>query len=161
MEIERPTVADVDILVELWVDLADGQRSFGSNLRADANREVIRESLSRRIVAGGCLVAVDSDGAAIGFVTFYPESEQYDRDCSRGIVENLYVVSERRGEGVGTALLRAAESTLADGGADVVALEVLADNEQAREFYSQRGYDPHRVELQRPVERETDTNEGG
>jgi len=159
MEVERPSVADLDALADLWVDLADGQRSFGSHLRADANRDAVRESLSRRIVAGGCLVARDPE--PIGFVTFYPESETYDRDRSRGIVENLYVIPERRGEGVGTALLRAAESALADGGADVVALEVLAGNERAREFYAARGYDAHRVELERPTERETDTSEGG
>jgi ribosomal protein S18 acetylase RimI-like enzyme len=159
MEIERPSVADVDALVDLWVDLADGQRSFGSHLRADANREAIRESLARRVVARGCFVARDPE--PVGFVTFYPESETYERDCSRGIVENLYVAPERRGEGVGTALLRAAESALADGGADVVALEVLADNDRGREFYARRGYRSHRVELERPVERETDTSEGG
>jgi ribosomal protein S18 acetylase RimI-like enzyme len=159
MEIERPSVADVDALVDLWVDLADGQRSFGSHLRADANREAIRESLARRVVARGCFVARDPE--PVGFVTFYPESETYERDCSRGIVENLYVAPERRGEGVGTALLRAAESALADGGADVVALEVLADNDRGREFYARRGYRSHRVELERPIERETDTSEGG
>lgn len=159
MEIERPSVADVDALVDLWVALADGQRSFGSHLRADANRDAIRETLSRRVVAGGCLVARDSEMA--GFITFYPESEAYDRDCSRGVIENLYVVPAYRGEGVGTSLLRAAESSLADVGVDVVALEVLADNDRAREFYGQRGYDSHRIELERSVERETDTSEGG
>lgn len=159
MEIERPSVADVDTLVDLWVALADGQRSFGSHLHADANRDPIRETLSRRIVAGGCLVARDSE--TIGFVTFYPESETYDRDCSRGVIENLYVVPAYRGEGIGTSLLRAAESSLADAGVEVVSLEVLADNERAREFYGQRGYDLHRIELERSVERETDTSEGG
>ncbi|MFC7236399.1 GNAT family N-acetyltransferase [Halosegnis marinus] len=159
MELERPTVSSLDDLVDLWVDLAAGQRAFGSHLLAEGNREAIRDALSRRIVAGGCLVARDPD--PVGFVTFYPESQAYGQDRERGVVENLYVVPARRGEGIGTELLRAAETALAEGGADAVALEVLADNDAARSFYAERGYDAHRIEMERPVERETDTNEGG
>jgi ribosomal protein S18 acetylase RimI-like enzyme len=83
----------------------------------------------------------------VGFVGFSLERGDYERDAVRGTVSNLYVTPERRGEGIGAALLDAAERELAEVGADHVALEALADNDRAQEFYADRGYGPHRVEL--------------
>ena len=165
MRIERPTASAVDALAELWVDLAADQRTHGSHLLAGANRASIRESLAQRIVSGGVFVAREEDDGddsdVLGFVTFYPEAGGYEQDTDRGVVENLYVVPERRGEGIGSDLLTAAEDALADGGADAITLDAMAVNERARQFYRCHGYEPHRVELERRLERETDTNEGG
>jgi ribosomal protein S18 acetylase RimI-like enzyme len=65
-------------------------------------------------------------------------------------------------------LLDAAETALVDRGADVLAIEAMADNDGARRLYRRRGYDPHRVQFERPVEAdesagttETDTSETG
>ena len=99
------------------------------------------------------------DASLVGFVTFGIESNSYERDTVRGVVQNLYVVSERRSEGVGSALLDAAESELADAGADAVSLEVMADNADARRFYRRHGYAPHRIELEKSVESDTLTKE--
>lgn len=169
MEIERPSVSALDTLVDLWVALAADQRAVGSHLHAERNRKAIREALAGRIAVGGAFIAHEpaategTDPAIRGFVTFYPESETYEQDCTRGIIENLYVVPDRRGEGIGSRLLEAAEAALADGGADAVALEALAANERARDFYNRHGYSPHRIEFERRLhdERETDTNQGG
>jgi GNAT superfamily N-acetyltransferase len=162
MDVERPSVSAVDDLVDLWVALAADQRAVGSHLYAERNRDRIREALAGRVTVGGAFVARDEDRRLVGFVTFYPESETYAQDRTRGIVENLYVVPERRGEGVGTRLLHAAEDALAAGGADAVALEALAANDRARRFYAQHGYTPHRIEFERAVaaDDETDTNHG-
>jgi ribosomal protein S18 acetylase RimI-like enzyme len=164
MRIERPTASAADALAELWVDLAADQRTHGSHLLAAANRASIRESLAQRIVSGGVFVAREEDGDdsdVLGFVTFYPESGGYEQDTDRGVVENLYVIPERRGEGIGSDLLPAAEDALAEGGMEAITLDAMATNERARRFYRRHGYEPHRVELERRLERETDTNEGG
>jgi ribosomal protein S18 acetylase RimI-like enzyme len=161
MEVERPSVSALDDLVDLWVDLAADQRAVGSHLHADRNRERVREALAGRVAVGGAFVARD-DAGLVGFVTFYPESETYAQDCTRGIVENLYVVPDRRGEGIGERLLGAAEAALEAGGAEAVALEALADNDRARRFYERHGYRQHRIEFERRLsdEDETDTSEG-
>ncbi|PSQ24966.1 GNAT family N-acetyltransferase [Halobacteriales archaeon QS_9_67_17] len=153
----------MDALAELWIDLAADQQAHGSHLLAAANRASIRESLAQRVVSGGVFVArEDADGGDIlGFVTFYPESGGYEQDTDRGVVENLYVVPGRRGEGIGSDLLTAAENALADGGMEAVTLDAMVANEAARRFYRRHGYEPHRVEFERRLERETDTNEGG
>lgn len=149
MEITVPGTGDVDRLLELWLGLADGQQAHGSRLLAEENAHLVRESILQRIVAGSLLVARADQ--TVGFVMFSTETGHYQQDRSRGVIENLYVVPERRGEGTGTALLDAAESRLRDRGVDAIALDVLADNQRARQFYRDRGYRPHRVELEKPA----------
>ncbi|MFB6108755.1 MAG: GNAT family N-acetyltransferase [Haloplanus sp.] len=148
--VETPTSADTDAIVDLWVDLARDQRRHGSSLRAETNRRVARETVGRHLVAGGVQVARD-DGLA-GMVLYEPERGAFDRTVDRGVVTHLYVVPERRGEGIGSALLDAAEADLRASGVEVVALQAMADNEAARDFYERRGYRAHRVEFEKEVE---------
>ncbi|TKX75075.1 GNAT family N-acetyltransferase [Halorubrum sp. GN11_10-6_MGM] len=170
--IEPATADDVDAVTDMWVALAADQREHGATLRAEANRATVREWVRQSVVTGELLVARGSDTASgsdgdsrsdgdstsagdgsgpVGFVGFSLERGDYERDAVRGTVSNLYVVPERRGEGIGAALLDAAERALAEAGADRVALEALADNDRARAFYADRGYGPHRVELMKPL----------
>lgn len=147
MRIEVPRLDEIDAVVEQWVSLAFDQRQYGSHLEASTNRATIRESFSQHAIAGGILVARAPD--LVGFVTFSPELGSYDQDVSRGVIENLYVQADRRGEGIGSKLLSAAESALADAGADVISLEAMAANDDARRFYERHGYVTHRVELEK------------
>lgn len=141
------TVDDVDIVTDLWIALAEGQRAHGSTLLAEANRATVREWVARSVVTGELLVARDDAADPIGFVGFAIDHGGYERNRTRGTVSNLFVVPERRDEGIGAALLRAAERALGEAGAEAVALEALIGNERARDFYADHGYEPHRVEL--------------
>lgn len=151
MRIESPDLDETDAIADRWVQLARGQRAFGSHLAADANRERIAETVGRHIADGNLLVARSNDDI-IGFIMFAIEYRLYAVETTRGIVHNLFVVPERRGEGIGTALLDEAEVILTEKGAAVVGLEVLAENEIARRFYAGRGYQPHRIEFEKRVE---------
>lgn len=154
--VESATVDDVDDVTDLWVALAEDQRSHGSTLLAESNRAAVREWVARSVVTGELLVARDGDGGPVGFVGFSIDREGYERDRVRGTVSNLFVVAERRGEGIGADLLDAAERALAAAGAETVALEALADNDRARAFYDGRGYDLHRVELTKSLSARVD-----
>jgi ribosomal protein S18 acetylase RimI-like enzyme len=151
MQIEAPDRTAAGDVVDLWVDLATGQREYGSHLRADANRTRIRESVVRHIVTDSLLVAVD-DGELVGFVMFGVESGSFEQDVTRGVVENLFVAASHRRDTVGKQLLDAADAALADRGVEVVGLEVMADNEDARAFYRANGYEAHRIELEKPID---------
>ncbi|WP_254545103.1 GNAT family N-acetyltransferase [Halomarina pelagica] len=151
MEIEAARMGDADRIADLWVALAEGQRRYGSHLSAVENRGTVREAIARSIATGGLLVAREG-GEVIGFVMFAPESGVYEQAVQKGVVENLYVVPERRGEGVGTALLGAAEDALRADGAAIVALDVMAANDEARRFYRRLGYRPHRVTMAKDSE---------
>ncbi|SFS05807.1 Acetyltransferase, GNAT family [Halomicrobium zhouii] len=154
MEITTGTVDDVDAVVDQWVSLARGQREYDSHIAPERNRATVREATLRRIVADELLVARE-DGELAGFVMFTVESGQYEQDVQRGVVQNLYVAPPYRRQGIGTRLLAATEERFADSGVDRVALNVMAANEDARRFYRRHGYEPHRVELEKPVESDT------
>ncbi len=159
MDIEAPTLADADSLADLWVELAYDQRDHGSHLPPEPNREAVLDGLSRHIVAGDVLAARRADGTFVGFVQFGPDGGSYEQDVERGVVENLYVRPDHRGDGLGSELLARAEQALLDAGVERVALEVLADNEAARRFYARHGYEPHRVELEKSPESDSHTKE--
>jgi len=162
VRVESATTGDLDALVEAWIALATEQRDHDSHLFADADAGRIRESMAHHVVADTCLVARPTDEAAtgsrfLGFVTFSVDADDYVLDVDRGTVENIHVDPDHHGEGVGAALLAAAEAALADRGVDVVSLEVMAANDRAREFYDREGYGHHRVVMEKRVDVETDT----
>lgn len=149
--VERPPTEAAEAIADMWVDLAADQRRHGSHLRAEPNRERAREAVLRRIVTDSLLVATDGEDL-VGFVTFEVESGVYEQDLTRGLVENVYVVPARRGEGIGSALLAAAEDRLRERGCEAFFLEVLAANGDARRFYREAGYEPHRVQFERSAD---------
>jgi ribosomal protein S18 acetylase RimI-like enzyme len=153
-EIDSPTMTDLDALVELWIDLAAGQRQHDSHLEAEANRDRIRESLARQIALSEIRVA-RAAGRIVGFVSFTIEGSTFERSTTKGLIQNIYVEPDAREQGIGSRLLDRAESVLDAEGADVVSLEVMADNEAARRFYQRHGYDTHRVTLEKSTESDT------
>lgn len=164
LTVESPTVADVEVLADLWVDLARDQLEYGSHLRPSANRGLVRDTIAHHVATDGLLVvraADDTEQDIVGFVMFSPETGQYDQDVVRGVIQNLYVVPDCRGSGVGGRLLAAAEAALVDVGVDVVTLDAMAGNEAARRFYRRHGYDAHRVELEKRVESDNKTRQDG
>jgi ribosomal protein S18 acetylase RimI-like enzyme len=159
MDIEPGTVADADAVADLWVSLADEQTQYGSHVLPERNRSSIRDEVARHAVSDRLFVAREDRVA--GFVTFSVSDGGYGLDVQKGVVENIYVAPEYRGQGVGSALLDCAERRLAARGVDRVGLEAMADNEDARRFYRRHGYDVHRVELEKPVENDTHSKEDG
>ncbi|WP_049987145.1 GNAT family N-acetyltransferase, partial [Halobellus rufus] len=120
VSIDCPDPAEVDALVDLWVDLATDQRAHDSHILPEANRAVVRDTLARQAVGGGVRVARLAD-ETVGFVSFDVERGAYEQEETRGVVRNVYVDPEYRNEGVGTALMGAAEAALREAGATVVA----------------------------------------
>lgn len=155
--IEPATLDDLERLVELWLALARDQREYGSRIEPGANDDAIRKSLAQHALAEGVLLARDGD-RAVGFVMFGPKERGFERARTRGVVRNVFVVPDARGEGVGTALMDAAEERLAAAGVDEIVLEAMADNDAARSFYRERGYEPHRVQFVKPAESDTPTS---
>jgi len=154
VEITTPSTELADRLTDMWVDLARDQRSYGSHLLGPENRTVIRETVVQRIVADNLLVA-RREGRVVGFVMFTVEHGRYEQDVTPGLVENLYVEPTARRDGIGSALLGAAEELLIADGATVLQLEAMADNDAARQFYAAHGYTPHRLELEKSTENDT------
>ena len=154
VDVRLATGQDVDAVADMWVALADEQRAHGSHLLAAENRGQARALVAQYVHADGVAVATRG-GVRVGFVMFHAETGLYEADATRGVVDNLYVRPDQRGGGVGSALLDHAEDALRERGADVLAVEALADNEAARRLYESRGYATHRVTLERSAESDT------
>lgn len=157
--VERASTDDLDAVLDLWVALAREQREHGSALAADANREAMGQTLAALHQDDGVFVARSADSAIVGFATVAPDRGALETDVDRALLSNIYVRPPRRGEGIGSALLTAVEDHCRDRGIEVLGLEVLADNERAREFYRDRGYDPRRLRLERSLESSDSSDE--
>lgn len=157
--VEPSALADLEAVTDLWVDLAAEQRTVGSELAAEENSDAIAEAIAAQHHEGGVLVARDGE-ELVGFATVSPERGALVVDIDRALLSNLYVVPDRRGEGIGTALLEAVEERCLDWGVEAVVLEVLAANEDARRFYRERGYEVERLRLGRRLEK-SDTHTTG
>ena len=154
LTVEPATIADVDVVTDQWVELVDGQRRYGTHLLGTENRPAARSIIEQYVHADGLALARtdDRDRDIVGFVMYHIERGMYEQDVVRGIVENVYVRPPYRNEGAGSQLLEYAESALAAEGAAVVALSVLAENDGARDLYRDRGYRPHRLTMERPLD---------
>ncbi|KZN23617.1 GNAT family N-acetyltransferase [Haladaptatus sp. R4] len=155
--IEAATSADINPVVERWVELAQDQRTYDSHILADENRGAVRDSIARHIIEDGLLVARDS--GIVGFVMFELQTGLYQQTTTRGLIQNVYVAPSHRNEGVGSALLDEAEALLAERGAEVFSLDVMARNENARRLYENRGYEPHRIEMEKSDESDNHSKE--
>lgn len=148
--IETPELGDAEVIADLWVDLAADQRRYGSHLEDAPNRDRILETVRQHVSTGTAFVARRS-GTIVGFVTFGTETGYYRQDVDRGMIHNIYVRNPHRGDGIGLALLQAAESVLESRGVDVIALQAMAANVEAVSFYERHGYAAHRIELEKPI----------
>jgi hypothetical protein len=90
-----------------------------------------REVFARRRHPGAVLLAWRG-GEGVGFVAAWLRS----RDC---YVDNLHVLPDLRGGGIGRALIGAAAQRLAATGATSASLGVFAANEGALRFYAALG----------------------
>ena len=157
--IEPATIDDVAAVAGCWVSLAAEQRQHGSRLAADANRTVATETIAHHVVTDGLLVARNE--AIQGFVMFHPDDGAYTQTEPTGTITHLYVRPAARDDGIGSRLLAAAESKLAEAGVSTVSIEVLADNNAAKRLYDRHGYEPHRIECRKRLENDKHSKDDG
>lgn len=86
-------------------------------------------------------MVVEEDGALVGYALFYPVFSSF-RTAIKLWLEDLYVLPERRGSGLGRRLLAAVARRARERGAAGVAWIVLDWNADAIRFYEALGAQP-------------------
>jgi ribosomal protein S18 acetylase RimI-like enzyme len=97
------------------------------------------EALARALIAdpqreGMQLIARGEDGEPLGFATVF-WSWQTLSAARAGVMNDLYVVPEARGQGVGRALIEECRRRAGDRGAAELVWETALDNETAQRLY--------------------------
>ena len=130
--IDNMTQADLDQVAALW-EAAEMWPHAGED-RAWLERALARNP--------GCTLVWREGKSVIGTVIGA-------WDGLRGWVYRLVVAEDRRAEGIGTALLAAAEARLRDAGVKQINLMVYDQNPVAEVFYLHRGYERSPVKVLR------------
>ncbi len=86
------------------------------------------------------LIAKDPDGGATGFLSARVTVAQ--DGFKEGEIETIFVKKDHRKKGVGTLLLKEAETRLKEKGCSAASVIVYSNNSKARQFYLSRGYSP-------------------
>lgn len=92
------------------------------------------------------LVAEDEAGTPLGVVHVTGEESGLTGEA-QGYLATLAVTEEAEGQGVGRALMAAAEEWARERGYRLLALEVFAANQRARAFYQRLGYQEETLKL--------------
>ncbi len=129
----------------LAAPLFDAYRQF---YKLRSNRSAAEKFLSERLRRGQSVLflALRKSGrgrSAIGFVHLYPTFSSL-RLKPVWVLNDLYVVPEARGQGVGGALMEVARKLALRTGACKLVLETGRDNRVARRLYEQLGYERER-----------------
>ncbi|MBQ8312828.1 MAG: GNAT family N-acetyltransferase [Clostridia bacterium] len=125
MELRVMTPQDYDGLYALWTSC----KGMGLN-DVDDSREGIERYLRRNPTTS--FVAVE-DGEIVGCI-------MAGHDGRRGYIYHTAVKPERRGHGIGTALVEAAMAALRDEQISKVALVAFARNEVGNAFWERMGF---------------------
>ena len=116
---------DRESLVSLW------DRVFPDDPHRNAPDRMIENKLR---VQPELLLVAEDDGSLVGAV-------MAGFDGTRGWMYHLAVAPERRSQGIGTALMRAAEEGLRELGCPKINLQVRATNDGVIAFYRSLGYE--------------------
>ena len=134
----RPATADdLPLVRELW-------QAFNTEIPDEPWREDdLAEDLAwlEQAISDDIVLLADSDGLAVA-----------RRKGERlGFLEVVYVRPEARQAGVAAQLVREVVSRLREAGAEVIELEVLASNAEARAIYERWGFKPVELTLGAPI----------
>jgi ribosomal protein S18 acetylase RimI-like enzyme len=103
----------------------------------DGTRRVLREALHDPQRGDVFLVAEDDRGKRAGFVYAVTERDFFTGESYLHVSE---IATVRSGDGVGSALMEAAETRARERGYRIVTLNVVDENAAARRFYERHGY---------------------
>jgi ribosomal protein S18 acetylase RimI-like enzyme len=129
MDVRMAKPADAEAIGRL---LHDFNSEFGDPTPGPAK---LAERVRELLAAGEITVLVADDGVAVMY--FRPSLWTEALEC---YLAELYVVPDRRGQGLGRALLDASIALARDTGADYVCLATSHDDVAARSLYESAGF---------------------
>lgn len=126
MQLRKMVAADYGAVFELWTNCPEMELND-----VDDSREGVERFLTRN--PDTCFVA-EEDNVILGVLLA-------GCDGRRGYIYHAAVKPERRGRGIGSAMVEAALSALKAMGVSKVGLLTFCDNEGGNRFWKEHGFD--------------------
>jgi GNAT superfamily N-acetyltransferase len=124
---------DLDAVLHLFSSVA-GERMWIGTEPETFRREKLRDVLGRAIAADHGMFVADDDGHVVGMLTTYPHEEY-------GWTLGMMVDRDRRGAGIGGALLARAVAWARERGLPHLSLLVFPHNARALALYRREGFE--------------------
>lgn len=144
MEIRRLRADEIEFLVDdLWLPFAREMADLDSfnRLATDPRQDAIGYRHELFEDGNTATYLAEDEERVVGYaVVVYQESPPVFERGPKGSIEEVYVVPDRRGEGIATALMDRVEQWAAKRGCERTELSVNADNDAAIALYESRGY---------------------
>jgi ribosomal protein S18 acetylase RimI-like enzyme len=147
MLVRRLTGDDLDALWMIRLQaLRDSPKAFGSTYEETVARG--KESFRQRLGQGNDMFYLGAfDGPLIGIVGFFREEGIKNRH--KGYVVSMYVLPERRGQGVGKALVQELVARAKQiAGLEQLLLAVVTTNRTASQLYRSLGFEVYGTQPQ-------------
>jgi GNAT superfamily N-acetyltransferase len=112
--------------------------------------DVVGAALAGRMEGSAVLIAENAAGARLGFIHVTGERDYYLQDTC-GHVADIVVAPDARGQGVGRALLAAAEQWSKDRGYRLLTLNVFVGNRGPQSVYEQAGFHAEVIKYVKPL----------
>lgn len=143
----------LDEIAACAADYPHEQARYDPLVKASAQWQVLfREHLGRMLAKPESVFLVARVGGELaGFILASRNDEPWFEQGRRGGISELYVRPEFHRQGVGSAVVKAAIEQLSEGGAAVVAMSVLLDNEAGVSFWKAQGFQPRMLRMARGI----------
>lgn len=141
MEIKRISTAESELVIGLF----DQYRQF---YKQPSDLEVAARFINERLGKNESVIFVALEGdAPVGFTQLYPKYSSM-RVSKNWILNDLYVDSNHRKQGIGEALMRKAMAFAKAEGATFVQLETAIDNYTAQSLYEAVGFEKQKPDME-------------
>lgn len=141
IEIRFAKEEDLDLLVSMWVDFMGGDFGISSNFKVTKSNIEKWKCMARISIVQKMVKVVEVSGKLAGFLLMNIGSPPFDTIYKCALILELYIIPEHRRKGYGTQLLRAGMNYLKILGYEIIALNVLSENEEALRFYEREGFE--------------------
>lgn len=156
-EIREFKAQDRDALNACIRELQEHERQFEPRMKS---YEMIADSyldnlLARCAETSGRILVAETQGEVVGYVCVNAEEPNTDEDevaYDYALVADIVVTRAHRGQGIGKALLEAAEHYAKNRGARWLRIWVLAQNAGAQALYQRSGFTPRLTELEKTLD---------
>jgi ribosomal protein S18 acetylase RimI-like enzyme len=125
--------------VEDAAEVADLMHRFNREYDEPIDEPDVLERRYREQLGSGDVTVILVGEGSIGFAQLRCRGQIYS-NAPAAHLEELYVVPDRRGEGLGRALLEAALAAAQEHGADIIDLGTSEDDTAARGLYESAGF---------------------